>query len=236
MQDRSKLVMKYFGGVNRYLMAALFLLLLLPGTHPPAWAFKAEIVDFTITRGKDYIYIDAQVKGAFTSGINEAIASGIPTTFRYYLELVSPRQFWFDKKPYKRLIQHKVEYDTLKKEYQVTLDDGIAPQVRITRDEREMKKWMAGLESFKFLPSQELLPANRNYMVRLKAEMKCIKMPFPLNYSFPLNYLLSYLVSFLDVDTSWVTSPIPAAISDKAARTRPLIRQRPSVALRSKLN
>jgi len=219
--DFLELMIKYQRLVKGALTIALFLALVLPlEGQRPAWAAKAKIVDFTLTRGKDYLYVDAKVKGAFTSGISEAIASGIPTTFKYYLELASPRKLWFDKKPIKRLIQHKVEYDTLKKEYQVTLDDGISPQVKVTRDEEEMKRWMASIESFKFLPAHRLPVKSSKYIVRLKAEMKCIKVPFPLNYSFPLNYLLSYLVSFLDVDTSWVAAPIPATVSDKTARIK----------------
>jgi hypothetical protein len=200
MQNR---IVKYF------LMFSLSFILvpgLQSGTHSPAWAARAEIVNFTITRGKDYVYIDAKLKGAFTSGIKDAIASGVPTTFRYYLELIKPRLLWFDKRSAKRVIQHSVSYDTLKKEYQITLDDGVSPQVRVTRNEEEMKRWMSSLVSVRFLPSMEL-PSSRKYRIRLKAEMKCIKMPFPLNY------LLAYLISFLDFDTPWVTSSIPAAVT-----------------------
>ncbi|MEW5802967.1 MAG: DUF4390 domain-containing protein [bacterium] len=198
--------------VKRFLMFFIvFHLIPASGAQAAGWTARAEIREFSITRGKDYVYIDAKLKGAFTDGINEAIASGIPTTFRYYLELVIPRPLFMDKKPAKRVIQHKVAYDTLKKEYQVILDDGFSSQVRVTKDEEQMKKWMSSLVSVRFLPSQELSLSEEKYLIRLKAEMKCIKMPFPLNY------LLYYLISFLDFDTPWITLPIPAAVSDTSA-------------------
>jgi len=178
----------------------LFLSLFFFVTPSSAWFSKAKIIEFTITNN-NHIYINAKVKGAFTEGITEAINSGIPTTFKYYLELKKQHLFWFDKKIVKKLIQHRVEYDTLKKEYRVTIDNGISSQVKISRNEEEMKKWMASIDSLRFLPSQKIDPIKK-YQIRLKAEMKCIKMPFPLNY------LLSY-ISFWDFDTPWVSLRIP---------------------------
>ena len=204
MQNR---IVKYCVVVSLFL-SFLLIPVLQPGTRSVAWAGKAEIVDFTITRAKDYVYVDAKLKGAFTSGIKEAIASGIPTTFRFYLELFKPQQLWFDKKRASLLIQHSVTYDTLTKEYQVTLDDGVSSQVRVTKDEGEMRGWMASLVSVRFIPSRKLPSSGRKYRIRLKAEMKCIKMPFPLNY------LLYYPISFFDFDTPWITSSIPAAVRD----------------------
>jgi len=209
MQNRS---MKYWVVVSLFL-SLLLISVLQSGTHSLAWAGKAEIVDFTITRARDYIYVDAKLKGAFTSGIKEAIASGIPTTFRFYLELFKPRQLWFDKKPANRIIQHSVKYDTLTKEYQVTLYDGVSSQVRITKDEGQMRRWMASLISVRFVRSRKVPSSGKNYRIRLKAEMKCIKMPFPLNY------LLYLPISFFDFDTPWITSHIPAAVSDKSAKS-----------------
>jgi len=102
----------------------LFLSLFFFVTPSSAWFSKAKIIEFTITNN-NYVYINAKVKGAFTEGITEAINSGIPTTFKYYIELRKHHLFWFDKKVVKKLIQHRVEYDTLKKEYRVTIDNGI---------------------------------------------------------------------------------------------------------------
>ena len=183
----------------------LFLSLFFFVTPSSAWFAKAEIIEFTVTNN-DYIYISAKVKGAFTEGITEAINSGIPTTFKYYLELRKHHMFWFDKKVVKKLIQHRVEYDTLKKEYQITIDNEISPQVKVSKDENEMKKWMASIDSLRLIPSKKIHPAKK-YQIRLKAEMKCIKMPFPLNY------LLSY-ISFWDFDTPWVSSRIPPESTD----------------------
>ena len=191
--------------IKYFLPFFLFLSLFFSASSSMAWFSRAKIVEFTITNN-DYIYINAKVKGAFTEGITEAINSGIPTTFKYYCELKKGHLFWFDKKVLKKLIYHRVEYDTLKKEYKVTIDDEIAPQVKVTKSEEEMRRWMAGIDSLPFLPSQEIQPGKK-YKIRLKAEMKCIKMPFPLNY------LLSY-ISFWDFDTPWVSSRIPAASND----------------------
>jgi len=206
MQNR---IVKYCVTISLFL-SLLFILVLHSGTYSTAWAAKAKIVDFTITRAKDYVYVDAKLKGAFTSGIKDAISSGVPTTFRYYLELFKPRPLWFDKKPANRVIEHTVTYDTLTKEYQVTLDDGVSSQVRVTKDEEVMKGWMASLVSARFLPSRKLPSSGSKYRIRLKAEMKCIKMPFPLNY------LLYYPISFFDFDTPWITSPVPAVVSDRS--------------------
>lgn len=168
------------------------------------FASKAEIVELTVTNKQEYIFIDAKLQGAFTDKINEAISSGIPTTFKYYLELKDPRLLWFDKKIVKKLIKHQVIYDTLKKEYQIIIKGGHSPIVKVTKKEDEMRKWMTSINSFPFVSSKKVAPINK-HRIRLKAEMKCIKMPFPLNY-------LLFYISFWDFDTSWVSSPIPEAI------------------------
>ncbi|MGA1875060.1 MAG: DUF4390 domain-containing protein [bacterium] len=168
-----------------------------------AWASKAEIREFTLSNKHDYVYVGAKLEGAFTEGIREAITSGIPTTFKYYLELVAPRHLWFDRKTNRKVLQYRVAYDTLKKEYEVTIDDGASSQVRVTKSEEEMRRWMTTIDSYRFLDSRKIQPVTR-YKVRLKAEMKCIKMPFPLNF-------LLFYISFWDFDTPWVSSPIPRA-------------------------
>ena len=64
----------------------LFIILFFLPVRVLAWSGKAEIIDFTVSNKNGHIYIDAKLKGAFTREINEAIVSGIPTSFRFYLE------------------------------------------------------------------------------------------------------------------------------------------------------
>ncbi|MBI5561396.1 MAG: DUF4390 domain-containing protein, partial [Deltaproteobacteria bacterium] len=89
-----------------------------------AWASLACASDAIIegvktqVNGADAV-VSFAVRHAFSKDMEEAIKSGIPTSFTFRVELDRLNSIWFDEKEEDLRFRHTVKYDTLRDEYQV---------------------------------------------------------------------------------------------------------------------
>jgi len=134
------------------------------------------------------------VKDAFTKEMEDAISSGIPTSFTFFVEFNRVKDFWFNEHLGKWVFKHTVKYDSLKEEYVVFLAE--SDNVIRTKDFNEMKRLMSYGDSINLTP-MEPLKAGR-YEFRVKAELNAIKLPFLLN-----NVL--FFVKHRYLETNWYT-------------------------------
>lgn len=158
-----------------------------------------EITDIFLTNTAEDLIVYASLRDGFSEGLVEAIQSGVPTTFTFYLELYRGRSLWKDELISSRVVKHSVKYDLLRKEYRFSRDDNGPIEERTTKSLGDLKAWMSELESVPLARYGTLVPNDR-YYVRVKTEMKTTKLFFPLNYIF-------FFVSFLDEKTGWYESP-----------------------------
>ena len=146
-------------------------------------AAKATIKEIELAVKGDFFYINAVLKEGFTQKIKEAVCSGAPTQFSFYLQIRKKRAIFFPKTLSKMLITYTVTYDLLKKQYQVTQSvQGKEITSLSTDDWDKMVRWVSELRRVEF-PLSLIWKEQADYL-RIKAEMKCIKLPFPLNYLF----------------------------------------------------
>ena len=158
---------------------------------------KARLQRIEAIKNNNSIILNAILEGAFSPDITDAISSGAPTRFRFLFQLMKKRGFWIDKKVKEFTVHNTVTYDVLKKEYLVTRSfPGGSEESFTTEDWDEMTQWMSELKSVRFYVP-ELQDKKDEYYLKMRAEMKCIKIPFPLNY------LLAF-VSLWNFDTPWV--------------------------------
>ncbi|MGA1839511.1 MAG: DUF4390 domain-containing protein [bacterium] len=164
---------------------------------------KAIIKEIQAIKDNRTIIVNATLEGAFSPDITEAISSGAPTRFRFLIHLMKRQGFWLDEKVKELTLHNTVVYDVLKKEYIITRSfPGNLEESYTTEDWDEMTKWMSELKSVQFnVP--ELKDKKDKYYLKIRAEMKCIKIPFPLNY------LLAF-VALWNFDTPWVKVPLDA--------------------------
>jgi hypothetical protein len=138
------------------------------------------------------------VENCFTEAMNEALQTGIKTDFIFYLNLYQKRKWWRDRKLASMQFHHSIQYDPIRAEYHVTLEENGSSQV--TCDLEEGKRWMAKVEGVELrLSSQPKtgIPIE----LRIKAELNPIKLPFPLEYLF-------FFVSLWDFETKWHIEPL----------------------------
>jgi hypothetical protein len=138
------------------------------------------------------------LQGGFHRELMEAIESGIPITITYYMKLYRKRGLWFDEEVLSKTIQHIVKYDALKKQYRVSESNGLFSNIRVTRDEPTMVRWMSEVEGQPLIPFHLLQP-DEEYYVKAMADLKAVKSPFPLSH-------IPFLASLWDTGTPWTVS------------------------------
>lgn len=185
--------------VRKVLFGALIALLVgIVSSVVFATSNEPAITDIFVTNDDRALLLSARVKGGFTPEVLEAIESGVPTTFIYYLKLHQKKSFWFDEEVVAREIQHQVKYDPLKKEFYFVQANGVVRNNRTTKDLAEVRRWMSMLLAEPIVPVY-LLQIGAEYYVKMKVEIKTVEFSFPLK---PLFFFLS----FGQRSTNWVES------------------------------
>lgn len=171
----------------------LCIFLILPN---PAIAQEAVLTNIIVTNTRDDLLVYLNVEGAFSEKIKEAIMSGVPVTFSFFLTLYRIRGLWFDKQIADIKVTHTIKYDNLKKEFHVKRSWGNSKPI-ITQSFEQAQKLMAEIDSLKIL-SLGKLEKGKNYQIRTKAELSKLTLPFYLHYVF-------FFVSLWDFETDWYT-------------------------------
>jgi len=166
---------------------------------PPAFCQKASVRDVVLKGTNEAWKVSFQVENCFTEKMEEAIRSGIRTTFTFYIDLYQKRSWWKDRKVASCEFQHTVQYYPIQKVYQVTL--GKNPSSEPTSSLEEAKKLMSEVKEFEIKPSSPLKPGIPTYF-RIKAELDPVKLPLHLEHLF-------FFVSLWDFETDWHIEPLP---------------------------
>ncbi len=180
--------------MKKNLILILLPLFVLMGLPAITLAAKPHVGDVAVTTAPDALSLSFSVENAFPKRIEEAIKSGVPSSFNFIVELSRVRGFWFDKSMGHWEFKHTVKYDTLKEEYEITLEEKGSLKI-VTKDYEEMKRIMSSPESVALLPAWGL-PRNYGYEIRIMSELRTIRLPFHLDYMF-------FFLRFWDIDTDW---------------------------------
>jgi hypothetical protein len=174
----------------------------------PSWAMLVASVwgqqehpllhELVLTYTDHEVLLHIDLQGGFQQEILEAIESGIPITVTYYLRLYRKRGLWFDEEILSKTIKHIVKYDALKKQYHVSEINGLFSNIKVTKHEPTMVRWMSAIEGQPLIPFH-LLQAGEEYYVKAMADLKAVKSPFPLSH-------IPFLAGLWDTGTSWTAS------------------------------
>jgi hypothetical protein len=171
------------------------LILIFPIT---AFCQKAFIKDIRVQGGNGVWKVSFDVENCFTEKMEEAIQSGIPTTFTFYIDLHQKRSWWKDRKLASVEFRHTVQYHPIQKVYQVKLGENHSPLAASSLG--EAKKLMSRIKEFRIQSSSPVEPGVPAYF-RIKAELDPVRLPLHLEYLF-------FFVSLWDFETDWVTHPL----------------------------
>ncbi len=175
---------------------AFFLILICPFS---ALCQKADIQNVHVKGGNGVWKVSFDVENCFTEKMEEAIQSGIKTTFTFYVDLYQKRSWWKDRKIASAEFRHTVQYHPIQKVFHVNLREDhtslMAPNLQ------EAKKLMSRVREFEIRTSSPLDPGVFRY-IRIKAELDPVRLPLHLEYLF-------FFVSLWDFETDWHLEPLP---------------------------
>ncbi len=163
-----------------------------------AFCQKADIKNVHVKGGTGAWKVSFDVENCFTEKMEEAIQSGIKTTFTFYIDLYQKRSWWKDRKIASAEFRHTVQYHPIQKIYQVKLREG--PTSLVASNLQEAKKLMSKVREFEIRTSSKLDPGGASYF-RIKAELDPVRLPLHLEY-------LLFFVSLWDFETDWHLEPL----------------------------
>ncbi len=160
-----------------------------------AYARDVKVANITITNLNDNLVVYyLNIEGAFTTEMQKAILSGVPTTFSYLITLHRVRSLWADKEIANIKATHTIKYNSMKKEFIVKRScENNRPEV--VHSFEEARKLMTEIDNLKIVPLKKL-EKGKKYQVRAKAELSKMTLPLYLHY-------VLFFVSLWDFETEW---------------------------------
>jgi hypothetical protein len=176
--------------------AMCLLLVLLYGSLSPAapGKEKAEVTGLAVRQERGDLLVSFRLENCFTPEMEKAVLSGVPTTFRLRIVLEKSRCSLIQPATLNLILEHSIKYDLLKKEFRVRVPEH-PDNVCYTKDFDEAKRLMSTVADLPVMPLSRL-EKDRDYRIRIKAELSRFKMPLFLRYIF-------FFVSLWDFETSW---------------------------------
>ena len=141
----------------------------------PAAAKEAYLSDFVVTNTRDDLLVYFTVNDCFTPEMNNAIESGIETTFTFFVQLFEKREILWDRKIDDLELNHSIKYDSLKKIYTVRLSEDSSREITTSNFE-EAKKRMSEVVALKVVPMRQLKKGKR-YQLQMMAHLDKIRLP-----------------------------------------------------------
>lgn len=181
--------------MKRSLLALIIVLMLALPVFCHA-ATDAQINNVTVSTIGDGVAVSFSVTDAFDKDIEEAIKSGLDTSFTFRAKVERKKTIWFDRNEADLTFKHTVKYDTLRDEYQVTLEE-TGNTVERTKDAAMMKSLMSTCAGITLRPAAGFVKGEE-YEIMVKAELHTIKLPMGLDY-------LLFFVKLWDFETDWHT-------------------------------
>jgi hypothetical protein len=178
------------------IISSLALAILLISAHGSAMAKEAKLTNIIVTNTRDDLLIYLSVEGAFTQKMEDAVNSGVPASFSFFINLYRTRGIWFDKRMADLTVTHTIKYNSLKKEYTVSRSwDSSSPVV--VQSFGAAKKLMTEIDSLKVI-QLGWLEKGKQYQIQAKAKLSRVTLPYYLHY-------VLFFLSLWDFETDWYT-------------------------------
>jgi hypothetical protein len=153
---------------------------------------EARIEGLRIERENETLSVSFSVTNCFNKKMEEAIKTGIPTTFNFFVILYKTRAIVWDKKIASHKFRHRILYDNLKQDFRIWLQEK-EREIQV-QDLEEAKRYMQLVEGFPVVKRQGL--EKGNYEIAVKAQLDPVKLPLRLEG-------ILFFVSLWNFETDW---------------------------------
>lgn len=163
----------------------LLMCLSLPGAVSQSFASETPFVRYDIKTTSDDIrlLLDGQIEYEFSREVLEALDNGLPLVILTEVQLLLPREWFWDEKIWSQSYEHSIEYHALSQQYLVKDLQADFQRAYLTRSSA-----LEALGLLDKLPLLELdvLHPDKTYTVRLRSGLSSEALPVPLR---PLTFL-----------------------------------------------
>jgi hypothetical protein len=147
-----------------WLLAGLLLL----GVAPAA----AQSARITPVTRDGHVPVSFEVLGALSQQVQDAIESGLTTSFTYEVELRRAATLWVDRTIDVAQVATSVKFDNLTRQYQVSVTrDGRVEDSWITESADDVRRAITVFTRLPLFPTDRLEP-NAEYYIRVKARTR----------------------------------------------------------------
>jgi hypothetical protein len=185
--------------MRRFLIPVLLSLLLLGAVGFIAtWlrpVQEAGIQGVKVVRNRGNLEVGFTLENCFSAKMEEAIFSGVPTTFQFHIILRKNRKFpMFRKALLDIVFEHTIKYDRLKDRFEVRLPEQGDSEV-VFKDFEEAKTAMRTVKNLPIMPLWRFTESG-SYQLLVKAELSKFHLPLFFRY-------ILFFISLWDFQTNW---------------------------------
>ena len=162
----------------------------------PCAAQDATLSNIIVTNTSKDLLVYLNVEGAFREQTVNAIMSGMPASFSFFVMLYQKRSMWFDKAIANIEIVNSIKYNNLKKVF-IVERSWENSKIRTAQSLQEAQKLMSDVDGLKIILLNKL-EKGKQYQVKAKAQLSKLTLPFYLHY-------VLFFVSLWDFETDWYT-------------------------------
>jgi hypothetical protein len=155
--------------VRRFL-AVLGLLVLAFAAH----ADNIEVRAAEVTRGEDGFVLDADFAITLTPTLEDILAKGVPLNFLLEVEIIRPRWYWFNDKVASVAQPYKLSYNSLTRQYRVSLGTLFQNFATLT----EAVRFFSSVRNLPIADTSDLQPGTA-YQVSVRMRLDVSQLPKP---------------------------------------------------------
>ncbi len=157
---------------------------------------EVQFKDITITTSNTHLLLFGVIKNDKSHELEQALHSGIPMHFTFFIELFRTRDNWPDEELTSMEFSHTLRYDTLKDQYQLQIEEQKNRKITYETLDESMQV-MNDINGLKVIELTKLQP-DSSYELRMKAELYEKTLPMNLHYIIPF-------ISLWNMETDWHT-------------------------------
>jgi hypothetical protein len=159
-------------------------LALLASVAGGARAQSIEVRDVALRATEDGLVLDANFDFELTPRLAEVVANGVPLYFRVEFELTRHRWYWFDERTAERLLQMRLSYHALSRQYRLStsaptrqylLQQNFASLEEALNVLRRVRSWLVVDRAVSFSK------ADYDAAVRMRLDTTLLPKPFQLS-------------------------------------------------------
>ena len=129
------------------------------------------------------VLVSFALADGFTDDVKAAIKSGLKTTFTFTVDLRAQAPAWLDRTIASAVVSTSVQYDNLTRRHTVVRTiDGRIEEAEVIEDDGEVRRLVTTIDRVALFRTIKL-EANREYYVRVRADVRPRNAAFPWPWS-----------------------------------------------------